>query len=212
MAMKIRRRGRRQPTKTLDAWAWSSAHTLERIRLLNEKCIAAAARATLDDSSCADKAVGLNRDLWLRMGKEECKRAAHCPVLLLDFHFESPMWWHWIVNRGPPPVRSYDAGPRLRIKECEPLLREILVEACVIALSHPRAARLVFGMAPGVIAAFTALQASEIDSIVLTHSVELQLRWADNRIFWKNLLLAATAGADVKMAEVRLHCLQLLGN
>jgi hypothetical protein len=80
-----------------------------------------------------------------------------------------------------------------------------LVEACIVALSHPRAARLVFGMSPAVVDAITGLAASEIDSIVSTHTANVQLRWADNLIFWRN-------GAEEKMAEVRLHCLQLLGN
>lgn len=82
----------------------------------------------------------------------------------------------------------------------------------MIALSHPRAARLVFGMAPAVVEAITGLAASEIDSVVLKHAAHLQLRWADNPVFWRNLLIAATDGTEEDMEYVRLHCLQLLGN
>jgi hypothetical protein len=31
-------------------------------------------------------------------------------------------------------------------------------------------------------------------------------------VFWKNLLTAATEGSEDRIAGVRLHCLQLLGN
>ena len=210
--MKIRRRGRRQPTKSLDAWAWSGSHTLDRVRHLNEKCIVAAASRVVEEESRSTKVLSVYRDLWRRMDLIGCKRAARCPVLLFDLQFENPVWWDWIVHQGPRPVKTPDTEPLLPITEAAPLLREILVEACVIALSHPRAARLVFGMAPAVVEAMTGLRASEIDSIVLTHAAELRLRWADNLVFWKNLLLAATDGTDGDITQVRLHCLQLLGN
>jgi hypothetical protein len=186
---------------------------LERVRHLNEKCIAAAASRVVEEEARSTKVLSVYRDLWRRMDQIGCKRAARCPVLLLDLHFENPVWWHWIVHQGPRPVKTPpDTEPLLPIAESAPLLREILVEACVIALSHPRAARLVFGMAPAVVEAMTGLRASEIDSIVLTHAAELRLRCADNLVFWKNLLNAATDGTEEEMAEVRLHCLQLLGN
>jgi hypothetical protein len=100
----------------------------------------------------------------------------------------------------------------LPINAGAPLLREILVEACVVARLHPRAARLVFGMSAGVVAGVADLSASQIDSIALNLAGDLQLRWADNLIFWKNLLFAALDGTEQQMADARLHSLQLLGS
>jgi hypothetical protein len=213
VAMKIRRKGRRQPTKTLEAVAWPGAHSLERVRHLNEKCLhAVVTNAVADDESYKVKVVSRYRDLWRRMDDQACKRAAHIPVLLLDLSFESGEWWQWIVRDGPRPVRTPDTSGLLPIKDGAPLLREILVEACVIARSDPRAARLVFGMSAGVLAVIADLPASQIDSIALTNAGDLQLRWAHNLIFWKNLLSAALDGDETEMAAVRLHSLQLLGS
>jgi len=210
--MKIRRRGRRQPTKTLETVAWPSAHVLERVRHLNDKCLSAVVSNATDDKLNTIKVMARFRDLWLRMDDEARKRAAHCPVLLFELHFENAKWWHWVAHGGPRPVKTADATRLLANKTAAPLLREILVESCVIARSHPRAARLAFGMSPAVIAAIAELPASEIDSIAVTYSGELQLRWADNLVFWRNLLVAAIDGPEKDMAEVRLHCLQLLGS
>ena len=211
--MKIRRRGRRQPMKSLEPLVWSSAYTLERVRYLNEKYLAAVAASTQgEDMPCSIKAINLYRDLWRRMDARLCGRIAHIPVLLADLYFESPKWWRWIARQGPQPVRTAGASEPLPITSGTPLLREMLLEACVIARSHPSAARLVLGMSPPVVAAISDLQASEIDSIAVTYARDLQLRWSDNLIFWRNLLLAAVGGSEAEIAAVRLHSLQLLAN
>ncbi len=210
--MKFRRRGRRQPTKTLEAVAWPSDHVLDRVRHLNEKILRQLTSALGDDESRSIKVVSRYRDLWRRMDEHACERAAHIPVLLADLHFDNPEWWQWIIRQGPRPVRTPDAEGSLPIKDGAPVLREILLEACVIARLHPRAARLVFDMSPAVVTIVSHLPASEIDSIAATYAGDLQLRWADNPIFWKNLLVAATDGIETQMTEVRLHSLQLLGS
>jgi hypothetical protein len=212
VAVKIRRKGRRQSTKTLEAVVWTGAHTLERVRHLNEKSLRQVAAALANHESCTIRVVNRYQDLWRRMDDQACKRAAHIPVLLVDLNFESPGRRQWIANDGPRPVKAPDTAGLSPINDSAPLLREILVEACVVARSHPRAARLVFGMSAGVVAAVADLSASQIDSIALNLAGDLQLRWADNLIFWKNLLLAAVGGTEQQMAEVRLHSLQLLGN
>jgi hypothetical protein len=212
MAMKIRRRGRRLPTKTLQAVAWPGADTLERIRHLNEESLRAVAMSTSSAQEASSvKVVSRNRDLWLRMDVQACKRAAHIPVLLVDLNFEDSEWWQRIVYPDQRPVKTTETTGLVSIKNGTSLLREILVEACVIVRSHPRAARLVFGMSAGVVATITDLQASQIESVAVTYSSQMKLRWTDNLIFWKNLLSAAVEGADDDLAAVRLHSLQLLG-
>jgi hypothetical protein len=146
------------------------------------------------------------------MDSDAYRRAARVPVLLADLHFENPDWWRWILRRGTRPVRMPDASGPLRIGDGAPLLREILVEACVIARLHPHAARLAFDMSPAVVTTVAQLPASEIDFIVMEHAGDLQLRWSDNAVFWKNLLIAAIEGTAMQMEEVRLHSLQLLGS
>src|SRR5216684_9366560 len=130
MEMKIRRRGRRQPTKALEAVTWSGAYTLERVRHLNDKCLSAVASTVTNGGPI--KVVSRYRELWRRMDVEACQRAAHVPVLLVDLHFDNPEWWQWIAHRGPRPVRTPDTEGPLPIKNGATLLREILIEACVI--------------------------------------------------------------------------------
>lgn len=92
------------------------------------------------------------------------------------------------------------------------VIREILVEVCVVALSSPRTARIVFGMAPEVIEIMRTLRASEIDAIATNYANELQLRWADNLVYWKNLLSAALSNDDDAVLAIHVQTLQLIGN
>jgi hypothetical protein len=211
LLVKIRRRGRRMPTKTLQEVAWPATDALDRICHLNKKSLYAVATSAKSNQETSIKAIDRLRELWLSMDEAACERAAHMPVLLLNFNLDRSEWWHWVLHQGPRPVRAIEFDPLLTLHDPVPLLREILVEACVIVRSHPRAARLVFAMSESVVATFGKLSASEIDSIALNHHVELQLRWADNLTYWKHLLTAAVEGPFEELSAVRVHTLQLLG-
>jgi hypothetical protein len=166
----------------------------------------------VDSEPRAVEAMGRSIGLWRQMTDHARKRVAGNPVLLVDLHFQDSEWWRWILHQGPKPIRARVADEHLAIGNAATLLREILMEAWAIGRSNPQAARLVFGMYPAVVAAIVELQASDIDSIAVTYAGNLQLRWADNAVFWKNLLLAALGDSDDAVAAVHMHSLQLLGN
>ena len=210
LLVKIYRRGRRLPETKLQEIHWPSVGTLQRICQLNGKSLKAVVSSKKSGLSNSIEVFDRQRELWLAMDEASCERAAQMPILLLDFNFDWPEWWQWVVRGGPRPVGTAEPDSPLLPASAGPLLREILVDACLTARSHGSAAKLVFGMSEGVCKAFTELSASEIDSIALAHFGELQLRWSDNSIFWTNLLVAALEGSEGKLADAQLHCLQLL--
>ena len=84
-------------------------------------------------------------------------------------------------------------------------------------LSHglrtmPRALNLIFGMASPVAAAISQMGVPEIDRIAMDEGPHLRARWPESRSFWKGLLRAAIGTDDQALANVHLHCLQLLGS
>jgi hypothetical protein len=210
IAMKIGRRGRRTPAHPLKPLPWAEADVLARVRRLNvavlEAVIRSIALGAADDIEVARR----HKELWLAMDAAACERIAGNPVLLMDLRFHDVEWWLWATNKAPRPIRARQAEGNLKIEGATTLSREILVEACITSRSSPLAAKLAFGLKSRVLEVIADLPSSEIDRIAISHHDELQLRWADDAVFWRNLLQAAISGSDDDIAAVHMHSLQLL--
>ena len=86
------------------------------------------------------------------------------------------------------------------------------MDARTIGRTMPRALNLIFGMASTVSATIAQLGAPEIDRIAVEEARHLKARWPESRSFWKGLLEAAIGTDDQAIANLHLHCLQLLGS
>jgi hypothetical protein len=92
------------------------------------------------------------------------------------------------------------------------LVREILMDAWTLGRTMPHALNLIFGMASPVTATIVQMGVPEIDRIAVEEGRRLRARWPGSRSFWKSLLQAAIGTDDQALANVHLHCLQLLGS
>jgi hypothetical protein len=183
------------------------------VRRLNSKGLESiAATAAKVDESGATGLVSRHAELWRQMTPENCQRVAGCPVLLMELHFHDLPWWEWVIRQAPRPIRPVIPDTRIAIGSAHGLLREILMQACIIAHKSPEAARLCFGISSPVVEVIANLTGSEIELLTAEHAEELQLRWADNTVFWKNLLEAALGDSEEAVGAVHMHCLQLLGS
>jgi hypothetical protein len=86
------------------------------------------------------------------------------------------------------------------------------MDALTIGRTMPRALNLIFGMASPVAATIIQMEVPEIDRIAVEEGRHLKARWPESRSFWKGLLQAAIGTDDRTLANVHLHCLQLLGS
>ena len=77
------------------------------------------------------------------------------------------------------------------------------------SLSH--VSSLVFGMAPEVTTLISRLSPRDLERVVVQEIQEMRPRWENRPMFWKELFHAATQMDDESLANVHLHCLQLLG-
>jgi hypothetical protein len=66
-------------------------------------------------------------------------------------------------------------------------------------------------MAPEVTTLISQLSPRELDRVVVQEIQEMRPRWENRPMFWKELFHAATQMDDESLANVHLHCLQLLG-
>jgi hypothetical protein len=210
IAMKIGRRGRRTPANPLKPLPWGDADVLARVSRLNMIALEAAIRCIATGSADDIEVARRHKELWIAMNAEACARIAGNPVLLMDLRFQDVEWWLWVTHKAPKPIRARHTDENLPLAEAATLTREMLVEACITSRSSPLAAKLVFGLNSRVLELIADLQSSEIDQIATTHHDELQLRWADDVVFWRNLLQVAISGSDDDIAAVHMHSLQLL--
>ena len=192
----MRKRKKKPPRPTLEPQRWPGESALGRVHHFNERGLKLMAEQILQDHPLAA--------LWAQADARALKRAARCPVLLMNLYFHRPDPWLRITQkRGAP-----KAQPTLS----SALLREILLEAWTLGRTMPRALNLLFGMASEVTTIIVQLAAPDIDRIAIEEARHLKPRWPESRNFWKGLLEAAIGTDNQALANVHLHCLQLLGS
>ena len=192
----MRKKNNKPPRPTIEPQRWEGESALTTVHHFNERGLALMAEAALKDDALAA--------LWAQTDARALKRAARCPVLLMDLYFHRPDQWLRIAQkRGTP-----ETQPALSA----PLLREILLEAWTIGRTMPRALNLLFGMASEVTTTIVQLAAPDIDRIAIEEARHLKPRWPESRRFWTGLLEAAIGTDDRALTNVHLHCLQLLGS
>lgn len=182
---------------------WPGENTLATVRQLNARWLALLAKQPHDDAALSV--------LWAQMDARACERAGRCPVLLIDLNFQRPEWRQRASQRSADPLLPEGASAP-DTEGAVSLLREILMDAWTIGRTMPRALNLIFGMASTVSAEIAQLGAPEIDRIATQDARHLKARWPESRSFWKGLLEAAIGTDDQALANVHLHCLQLLGS
>jgi hypothetical protein len=188
---------------TIESQRWPGENALATVCQLNTRCIARLAEQPHDDATLSA--------LWAQMDARACARAGRCPVLVIDLNFQRLEWWQRASQRSADPLllegaSALDSGGTVS------LVREILMDARTIGRTMPRALNLIFGMASPVTATIIQMGVPEIDRIAVEEGRRLKARWPESRSFWKGLLQAAIGTDDQALANVHLHCLQLLGS
>jgi hypothetical protein len=188
---------------TIEPQRWPCEAALATVHRLNARGFALLAEQPHSDTTLAA--------LWAQVDARACERAGRCPVLLIDLNFHRPEWWQRASLRRPDPLPA-EAAYKSGTERAALLVREILMDALTIGRTMPRALNLIFGMAPPVTATLAQMGPTEIDRIALEEARHLKARWPESRSFWKGLLEAAIGTDDQALANVHLHCLQLLGS
>jgi hypothetical protein len=191
---------------------WSGARLLETVRRLNERGLALLTKAAQGseamDGFAAWKAILL---LLTHPSEETLSRAARCPMVLLDFNFQRGWWWRRVASAHAPGGSRQATGSGFHTDEAIPLARDLLLEAWSASRSASPIASLVFGMAPEVTTLIARLSPCDVDRVVVNEVQEMRPRWENQPTFWKDLFYAAAQMDDQALANVHLHCLQLLG-
>lgn len=186
---------------------WPGMRMLETVHRLNGQCVALLAGLAREGAPAQIPTAALaSRELWARVDEAACRRAASCPVLLLDLKFQDPLWWAGVRDENADLAR--DSGT---IHHFAVPLREVLMEAWSQTRMMPRALCFPFGIAPEVASVMSRLTAADLERILSRHAGHACPRWPQNRKFWDMLLVAALSSDEEALEQVKLYSLQLLG-
>jgi len=194
---------KKTPRPTIEPQRWEGRDSLSTVHQLNKRSVALLAGLPHEDA--------VLEALWAQVDERVCERAGRCPVLLVDLHFQRRDWWQRASQRSADPLPSENQySPE--VERAASLLCEILIDAWTMGRTMPRALNLVFGMAPPVLTMILQMGPPELERIAVEEAPRLKTRWPESRSFWKGLLEAAIGTDDQALANVHLHCLQLLGS
>jgi hypothetical protein len=90
------------------------------------------------------------------------------------------------------------------------ITRRMLVYGWHLARSRPRAACLVFGSTIAAVESLAACSLSVLEAAADRNADTLRPRWCNQLGFWRELLVAASAGADRRLHELLLGGVQRL--
>jgi hypothetical protein len=150
------------------------------------------------------------RDLWAELPAQAVRRLSAAPFSLFDAGLAgSPRWLELrtsgVHDQSQPPEPSYFDSAAGRS-----LTRRMLVYGWHLARSRPRAACLVFGATLPAVESLAACSLAALEAAAERNGDALRPRWSQQLAFWRELLLAASAGADGRLHELLLGGVQRL--
>jgi hypothetical protein len=190
---------------------WKGIQSLDLVQQLNERCIGLlcemATRAARDNTL---PLIAEHAELWAGLGGEARRAAANLPLLIVDAHFSDVEWWRRMVEPRTENDATVTAPNGLPREASEHLMHETTMFAWQTARWDRTVATLSLGIAPSVTSIIAALTPQELRMIATRESQAIRVRWSDDARFWRDLLLAASAGDDKRLAALRLHAKLML--
>lgn len=185
---------------------WLGAHTLATLYECNECFL------DLLQAQAARSAGLFGADVSALLGGLDATgraRAARCAVLLADPGFgDAGRWRRALEGVAAPP--EYGAPCAFAPEGAVAALRVILTCAGHLVHSDAAAARLLLGMTPACVEAFSACTVTRVAGLAATHWRWLRPRWHGRLGYWRDLLRAAQDGTATAQAQMRVRGLLLL--
>jgi hypothetical protein len=150
------------------------------------------------------------RGQWAAMSAQAARRLSAAPFSLFDAGLACAPRWLELRSCG-----VHDASHRSTPGYFEPdtaraITRRMLVYGWHLARSRPRAACLVFGATIAAVESLAACSLAALEAAAERNADSLRPRWANQVGFWRELLQAASAGADRRLHELLLGGVQRL--
>lgn len=179
---------------------------------LNAECLGLLALRAGDSAlpGALPPLLGELRDLWAELPNLAVRRLAAAPFSLFDSGIvASPRWLEvratGVCDPSPRAEPAYFESSAARS-----ITRRMLVYGWHLARSRPRAACLVFGATLPAVESLAACSLSALEAAAERSGDTLRPRWPQQHAFWRELLMAASSGADQRLHELLLGGVQRL--
>ncbi len=150
------------------------------------------------------------RDQWVDLPTVAVRRLAAAPFSLFDIGFARAPRWLETRGRGVNDQTQRSENPFFDPQAAHSITRRMLVYGWHLARSRPRAACLVFGSSIPAVESLAACSLSTLEAAAECSADALKPRWSQQVVFWRELLTAASAGADARLRELLLGGIQRL--
>jgi hypothetical protein len=174
---------------------WTGAPSIELAHQLNAQCIELVCELAVSPHQTLPAFVRQNRDLWRLLEPEARKRVAAFPFVIVDIQFKDTEWW--LNISGGLSMNPADSAP------FSDLALEVLLFARQAAREDVVVAKAMFAMASPVASRIASLTLRQVRSIASSNAQRLRVRWDDNPVFWRDLLVACRSGDEQAIAAIR---------
>jgi hypothetical protein len=147
---------------------------------------------------------------WAALPAQAVRRLAAAPFSLFDAGFASAPRWLELRSRGVHELPQRGEHAYFEASVARSITRRMLVYGWHLARSRPRAACLVFGSTVAAVESLAACSLVALEAAAERNADALRPRWANQVVFWRALLVAASDGADHRLHELLLGGLQRL--
>jgi len=199
--------------KREDGRHWLPSQGMDRAPLaeLNGDCLGLlVARATdAEDGAVLPPLLAVLREQWISLPTQAVQLLALAPFSLFDAGFASAPRWLELRTRGVHDQAQRAPG-YFEPVAARAVTRRMMVYGWHLARSRPRTACLVFGATLATVESLAACSLSALEAAAERNADILRPRWAHQVGFWRDMLAAASAGADERLHELLLGGIQRL--
>jgi hypothetical protein len=147
---------------------------------------------------------------WASLPALAVKRLSAAPYSLFDAGVASASRWLELRTRGVNDLPASTGPAFFDGPAARSITRRMLVYGWHLARSRPRAACLVFGSTISSVQSLAACSLVVLEAAAERNADALRPRWSNQFGFWKELLVAASDGADRRLHELLLGGIQRL--
>ena len=179
---------------------------------LNAECLGhlCMRAAESDDMGAAPPLLSALHSHWASLPAQAVRRLSAAPFSLFDAGFATAPRWLELRTRGVHDVPQRVEPAFFETEMARSITRRMLVYGWHLARSRPRAACLVFGSTIAVVESLAACSLAALEAAADRNADALRPRWPNQLGFWRELLVAASAGADRRLHELLLGGVQRL--
>jgi hypothetical protein len=178
---------------------------------LNSECLGQLVlRAADSDPASTPLLLASLRVQWASLTAHAVRRLSAAPYSLFDAGFASAPRWLELRTRGVHELPQRVEPAYFPADMARGITRRMLVYGWHLARSRPRAACLVFGSTMASVESLAACSLISLEAAADRNAEALRPRWSHQTSFWRELLLAASAGTDRRLHELLLGGVQRL--